>query len=290
MRPADVGVDAARMLAVPGQGQVRAAFPKALYLQVPGGLLALTTTEAPPGPLHVRVAALPTARPGCPVLVDATALRVGGHHYGLDAPVWSPRLPPSSSLRQAAGAAARWLPEPAPTLDVGPASRAGLPAGARRALHRADLLTFAALVWGRGPGLTPAGDDVLAGVLLVARATCGRSGTTPRTLWRCAHEARTNEIARAFLACAARGRSIQPAHDLLHGLASADRPAVRSAVSRLRGFGSTSGAALTYGIRIALLSRSASASRIVGADIGCDMSPAAPSHRRGGASREGTER
>jgi len=107
MRPADVGVDAARMLAVPGQGQVRAAFPKALYLQVPGGLLALTTTEAPPGPLHVRVAALPTARPGCPVLVDATALRVGGHHYGLDAPVWSPRLPPSSSLLQAAGAAAR---------------------------------------------------------------------------------------------------------------------------------------------------------------------------------------
>jgi hypothetical protein len=93
-------------------------------------------------------------------------------------------------------------------------------------------------------------------VLLVARATCGRSGTTSHTLRRCADEARTNEVARAFLACAARGRSIEPAHDLLLGLAAGDRAAVRSAVSDLRGVGSSSGAALTYGIRIALLSRS----------------------------------
>jgi Protein of unknown function (DUF2877) len=256
MRPVDVGVDAARMLRVPGPGVVRAVFPKALYLRVPGGLLALATTEVPRGPLHLRVDALPAARRGGPVLLDATALRVGGHDYRLDAPVWSPLLPPPSSLDRAADAAARWLPELAPRLDLGPAGRAELPAAARTALRRGDLLAFAASVWGSGPGLTPAGDDVLAGVLLVARATCGRSGTTSHTLRRCADEARTNEVARAFLACAARGRSIEPAHDLLLGLAAGDRAAVRSAVSDLRGVGSSSGAALTYGIRIALLSRS----------------------------------
>lgn len=49
MRPVDVGVDAARMLRVPGPGVVRAVFPKALYLRVPGGLLALATTEVPRG-------------------------------------------------------------------------------------------------------------------------------------------------------------------------------------------------------------------------------------------------
>ena len=123
-------------------------------------------------------------------------------------------------------------------------------------MRRGDLPAFAASVWGRGPGLTPAGDDVLAGVLLVARAACGRSGTTPHTLQRCADQARTNEVARAFLACAARGRGIEPAHDLLLGLAAGDRAAVGSAASRLRAVGSSSGAALTYGIRIALLSRS----------------------------------
>jgi len=96
MRPVDVGVDAARMLRVPGPGVVRAVFSKALYLRVPGGLLALATTEVPRGPLHLRVDALPAARPGGPVLVDATALRVGGRDYRLDAPVWSPRLPPPS--------------------------------------------------------------------------------------------------------------------------------------------------------------------------------------------------
>ena len=255
MRPVDVGVDAARMLRVPGPGRVRAVFSKALYLRVPGGLLALATSEVPRGPLHMRVAALPPVRPGGPVLVDATALRVGGHHYRLDAPVWSPRLPPPSSLHQAADAAARWLPERSPGLDLGPTSRTELPAGARTALRRADLLAFAASVWGSGPGLTPAGDDVLAGVLLVARA-CDRSGPMRQTLWRCAHEARTNEIARAFLACAARGRSIEPAHDLLLALAGADRVAVRSALRRLGGFGGSSGVALAHGIRIGLLRRS----------------------------------
>ena len=63
--------------------------------------------------------------PGCPVLVDATSLRIGGHDYRLDAPVWSPRLPPASSLDHAAEAAAHWLPELGPTLDLGPAGRRG---------------------------------------------------------------------------------------------------------------------------------------------------------------------
>ena len=159
----------------------------------------MATTEVPRGPLHLRVDALPAAQPGGPVLVDATALRVGRRDYRLDAPVWSPLLPPPSSLDRAADAAGHWLPDLAPRLDLGPAGRAELPAGARTALRRGDLPAFAASVWGSGPGLTPAGDDVLAGVLLVARAACGRSGTTPHTLRRCADEARTNEIARALL-------------------------------------------------------------------------------------------
>jgi hypothetical protein len=109
---------------------------------------------------------------------------------------------------------------------------------------------LAAALGGRGPGLTPTGDDVLAGVLLVARALGSGS---PRMLQRCARLAPTNDVARAFLLCAAHGRCIEPAHDLLAGLAAADQPAVRSALDELRGFGSSSGAALAYGVQVALL-------------------------------------
>jgi hypothetical protein len=259
MRPVDIGVDAARILTRPGSGRVRAVFSRALYLDVPGGLIALCSTQVPRGPLHLRMTALPAVLTGCPVLVATGSLRIGDHACPLTAPVWAPRLPPVSTLRRVHQEARDWLPGLGPTLDLGPtlglapAEDAGLPGDALAALRRGDLLTFAGLVGGRGAGLTPAGDDLLAGVLLVA---CALRDASPTDMWmlrRCAHGAPTNDIARAFLACAARGRCIEPAHALLNGLADADRRAVQSAADELRRFGSSSGAALTYGIRTALL-------------------------------------
>lgn len=250
MRPVDIGEDAVRALRVRGSGRVLASFTRALYLLLPGGLVALTTTAAPRGPLHIRVAALPDVSPGRPALVDATALRIGKSAYELDAPRWSRALPTGAALGVARAVAGDWLPDRGPALDLGSGEPAVLPAAALQALRRGALLEFAALVGGRGPGLTPAGDDVLAGVLLAARALGGGS---PRMLLRCADRAPTNDIARAFLLCAANGRCIEPAHDLLAGLAAADPPAVGSALDTLREFGSSSGAALAYGIRTALL-------------------------------------
>jgi hypothetical protein len=253
VRPVDIGIDAARMLRVLGPGRVRAVFARALYLQVPGGLVVLVTRQAPRGPLHLRVAGLPAVEPGSPVRVGPGSLRIGDHCYQLDVPTWSPRLPPAASLAQARGTARSWLPDLGPALDVGSAAPARLPADADAALRRGDLSAFAATVGGRGPGLTPAGDDVLAGVLLVARAGGSRWPTSRRTRRRCVRRARTNDIASAFLACAAEGRCIEPAHDLLTGLANADSRAVASAVQELGRFGSSSGAALTLGVRAALL-------------------------------------
>jgi len=253
MRPVDIGVDAARILTRPGSGRVRAVFSRALYLDVPGGLIALCSTQVPRGPLHLRMTALPAVLTGCPVLVATGSLRIGDHAYPSTAPVWAPRLPPASTLGRAHEAARDWLPCLSPTLDLGAAGDAGLAGDALAALRRGDLLTFAGLVAGRGSGLTPAGDDLLAGVLLVACALRDGSPTDSATLRRCAHGAPTNDIARAVLACAARGRCIEPAHALLKGLADADRRTVQSAADELGRFGSSSGAALTYGIRSALL-------------------------------------
>jgi hypothetical protein len=156
-------------------------------------------------------------------------------------------------LRRACQEVRNWLPRLGPTLDLGPAADAGLPGDAVAAVRRGDLLTFAGLIGGRGAGLTPAGDDILAGALLVARVVRDGSPTDSWTLRQCARRAPTSDIARAFLTCAARGRCIEPAHALLNGLANADRGAVQSAADELRRFGSSSGAALAYGIRTALL-------------------------------------
>jgi hypothetical protein len=253
VRPVDIGVDAARTLRIAGPGRVRAVFDRALYLEVPGGLVALVTTHAPRGPLHLRVTDLPTVVPGCPVRVDADSLQIDAHRYGLDGATWTPRLPSATELERAYGPARRWLPDLCPALDVGSLRRARLPDEAVAALHRGSLRMFTASLAGRGPGLTPAGDDVLAGALLVAYARYSGSPARQRALRRCAVQAQTNDISRAFLACAARGRCIEPAHDLIDGLARRDHEAVGSAAAALLGFGSSSGAALMYGVRAALL-------------------------------------
>jgi hypothetical protein len=250
VRLIDIGIDAARMLRVAGVGRVRAVFGRALYLDVPGGLVTLVVAPAPRGPLHLRVPALPATAPDRPVLVGSATLTIADSTYPLDAPLWVPRLPPAAMLAPLRPALARWLPDAPPALDVGPGGCTGLPPAALAALRRGDLLSLAALIGGRGPGLTPAGDDVLAGVLLVASAL--RPSAGPGILLDCASRAQTNDFARAFLGCAARGRSIQPAHELLAALARANHKAVNSAVGDLRRFGSSSGAALTYGIRVAL--------------------------------------
>ena len=265
MRPLDVGADAARVLAVPGRGRVLAVFRLALYLRLPAGLVALTSAAASHGPLHLRVDALPGVAPGDPVVVGALAMDVGGHRCCLDVPVWSPRLPQPQALGTARAAARRWLPDVRPPLGLAPDSGSGegggIPPGALAALRRGDLEAFAALVGGRGPGLTPAGDDVLAGVLLVARA--GAFASAER-LVAVADAVRTNDIARAFLACAARGRCIEPAHHLLAALADGDRARVRAAVVALQGYGGTSGAALVHGVRIGLLALGAGDSQAGG--------------------------
>jgi uncharacterized protein DUF2877 len=263
MNPIDIGIDAARALARPGPGQVLAVFSRALYLRIPGGLVALCSSQAPRGPLHVRTAALPPASAGARVTVSHSRLEIGGQVCSLTAPIWSPRLPQAAALVHARPRARDWLPNTGPTLDLGPTRSAELPGEALNALRRGDLLTFAELVGGRGPGLTPAGDDVLAGVLLVARALRDGPRFNARTLRRCARRSATNDIARAFLMCAARGRCIEPAHALLTALADADRSATRSALTELCAFGSSSGEALAYGIRTALLELPRGAPRAV---------------------------
>lgn len=207
-------------------------FSKAAYLRLPAGLVALTTRDAPPGPIHAR-GDFPLHRlaAGDNVTVDLSCITV-----------WRGTDLTPERLAASAGTA----------LDVlsgAPVSALGDPAFEPRrscaveCVDRGDLDGAVDALSGLGPGLTPAGDDALAGVLLVLGAYDRAAAVAA------ADRARTNDIARAFLAWAARGQSIEPVHRLL---AADDAGGASAALADLLRFGHSSGADLAFGLRLGL--------------------------------------
>jgi hypothetical protein len=108
--------------------------------------------------------------------------------------------------------------------------------------------SVAALV-GRGPGLTPSGDDALAGALLVAHAlgTAGHLAPAVR-----ARLAATTAVSAALLDAAADGFAAQPVVALVDAAVAADPDAVSRALPAVLAIGHTSGADTVTGIRAAL--------------------------------------
>jgi len=192
--------------------RVVSVHPKAAYVRTAAGdLFALTTPAVPAGPIHAATAG------------DLGHLRLGDH------------------VTVDLSDAARWegaLPSRLDTdllLDV-------LATGPRSSLEPLPAGDLVAYLGGRGPGLTPAGDDVLAGMFLIAYV-CGDDVTEQ------AAAVPTNDIARAFLHWAARGQSIEPVHRLL--TATGEREAHQALADLLR-FGHSSGADLALGLRTAV--------------------------------------
>jgi hypothetical protein len=113
-----------------------------------------------------------------------------------------------------------------------------------------DLTAARQLLEGRGGGLTPTGDDVLAGLLLVH----AWSGSDPDHLLAVARSAATTNLSRSFLSWAARGRSIAPVHDLMACAVASDGHGFDRAVATVSAIGGSSGVALLWGIGLATTS------------------------------------
>jgi Protein of unknown function (DUF2877) len=98
---------------------------------------------------------------------------------------------------------------------------------------------------GLGPGLTPEGDDLLAGALAVSAVLHGQlPGVLPDDL-----RARTTKLSATLLELAARGAVLEPVHGLL-------TPGWRAALTRLQHVGHSTGRAYAAGAG-AVLSRAA---------------------------------
>jgi hypothetical protein len=220
MTALDIGLGAHRVLSHPGTGRVLSVHGRAVYLRLPDGLCALVTPAAPRGPLHLRCDPLPPCRPGDPVTTDGRVLRGPDWAMSVHPPRWAGRLPAPGAL-----------------------------AGSIRPDAVAD---WARRMGGRGPGLTPAGDDVLAGMLLVCRAAHPDAPEVEAGLRHIAAGVATTGVASAFLDWAARGQCIAPAHDALAELAVHGPAETTPACEALARIGASSGEALLLGLRAGL--------------------------------------
>jgi hypothetical protein len=178
--------------------------------------LGVDRATAPFAGLHLRD----------PALVGAGRVVVGA----MTVPVvrwWAPRRPQPGSSRDRVDVVAGLLADVPVPVPVDGAV--------------ADLL-------GRGPGLTPAGDDVVAGLLLAFAHRPDLRDPLAAEVDRLATD-RTTTLSATLLRCAAAGHAIPAVTDLADALAGhgpdAGLPVV---VRRLVTVGHSSGAALAHGL------------------------------------------
>lgn len=206
-------------------------------------------------------------------LAGPRALRVlgtgrGAVHLDLDGFVVTltgpgvPRMPNGVAVDRAhqgarvgwpSGAPPLWDPHVAP-LEGGPAEVRALAAWLAARAAPPDLTLAAApeRLLGRGPGLTPEGDDVLAGAAIGVRALGPAAGLDAaavddlaRSLCPADAGARTMALSATLLRLAAGGAAPEPAHRLI---APGDR---ESALADLRRLGASTGSAIARGIALA---------------------------------------
>ncbi len=120
--------------------------------------------------------------------------------------------------------------------------------GLMRALQdgdRSSIHESAALLAGLGPGLTPAGDDYLVGLMAGLRIWPGPCGVSPEEACQIileATEGKTTLLSRAFLHGAKEGLFGEDWHGLLSELARGEAIGIQRAAGRILSSGATSGA------------------------------------------------
>ena len=225
LRASEAGRFARRALARPTR--VIARFERSAYVESSAGIACIGGPGLGSGPLNAII----------PVLADLPApgtelsVSLRGAH------TWRPRSvprPESARIGRLPMARARGMfsaAHPGAT-----AFGEWIAAGARGKAPRA-----AASLIGLGPGLTPAGDDLVGGALVALRITSRHACAARIADWalRLATR-RTSRISRAHLACAAQGEGGAALHALL-GALLAGRNSVSREIDAIDAIGHTSG-------------------------------------------------
>jgi hypothetical protein len=270
--PASASTGVAELLRGPVRpARVLMSLPAAVYLQLPGDrdcdVVAVLTSDAARLPLGCVLFRPSNGRPlvalpsGAPAEVGGGRIVVGD--LAVSAAAWwnpRPRLPSTRPALLPEGVRqlrttlyGEGVPHSAFTLPGLPTGPGGPLAALRGAVRRADLdaaLRTAGRLVGLGPGLTPAGDDVMAGTIaglvLLGHPAAERFAAGVYAL----AAGRTTELSRALLRHAACGRVSGEYSAVLYALVG-DRP-LGPALDALLSTGLTSGRALALGLCTAI--------------------------------------
>lgn len=228
------------------------------YVHVDDTYIAVLSRGAHPGPIHLVLHGdAPAVTEGSAVRMDPTRLLTEAGSISLARAVLFRPVPPTGpEVAVAIEVLARqdWdSPPPADLAAVWPTLLHRLAAGDELASGFGDAFRLLA---GRGGGLTPTGDDVLAGLLLADALF--RAGRDPRSSAttvdvrgrRLAADAPTSALSRSFLHWAARGLSIEPVHEVVAAAGAGDLVGLRRAARAVAAVGSSSGGALLAGLCI----------------------------------------
>ncbi len=233
----------------PDTGLVVRVFDRAAHLSsMDGSLIFLTAKDLPDGPRGIRLETpggfsfKNGLRAGDPYAIRGDWLRLGRDGLKIDLSTAAGWRPGGITAPARAPAAAR-VPE-----IVSGAERQDL-CRATRDGNAIDAAFVLGPHIGRGPGLTPAGDDFTVGYLAglhAHREAAGRRRNFIDSIsaWLTTQLARTNDVAAAYLGAAARGIFADTVRNY------AVRPDERN-LRRLLGFGDSSGAAVVDGYRLA---------------------------------------
>lgn len=256
------------LLRAGARGHVASSHRRAANLALGGALVALTAPELGAAPWAIQVSVPPTGfaawlQPGAAVVCDGERLLCGGWALGLrGAATWEP-LPRRPQAVPGPGALLAWLARALPggAAAAPPWTEAMAPRLRRlnAALTAADpaCSDAAQALTGLGPGLTPSGDDILAGLTgtlaLAAHWQVLPAALAPvvTALASLPVAGRTTLLAAALRQGAARGWLPEYAGALAAALLAGDAEGAALALPRLLALGATSGADLADGVAMA---------------------------------------
>ena len=230
-------------------GTLLAAFATSAYLRLAdGAVIAVLTQDAVRLPCGLVLATTSTEMPlhqvNGPVLVGEGLVRVGALTVRLtrlvDVDVPTGLAPDADRVVEAgSGLGALGFAEHDPALLQ----------ALRGAMSAPEAAHLVSSLVGAGSGLTPSGDDVLAGFLVGAHAF-GVSAKHLRAAVLAGPPGRTTDLSFALLAHAARGEAIPQVTGFVRALSSARSDDGR-ALRALAAVGHSSGAALATGVHAA---------------------------------------
>lgn len=220
----------------------------AVYLDVDGACLAVLSSRAVLVPCGVR-----TRRPRLPMWSPGDRVTVGGGGVELTGLTVSVTQVIDTSVGVLLPAA---VDRGADLLRLAARDQLAralseLPEGALQRLEACDGGAVTRLL-GFGGGLTPLGDDVLAGWLAAAVATRHPALAAVRSGVTLLARRRTTTLSATLLECAALGEGLPQFRALLRGLATGHPGLVERSVGDLLDVGDTSGAGLVLGALTAL--------------------------------------